>query len=72
MRSTNASGSDIQLKGYSVTSAAGALNSATWTSIDAGNMFDNNGTWTAQSATSMNLTESVTGGTLDGGTLAGK
>jgi hypothetical protein len=69
VRITNASGSDIQLKGYSVTSAAGALNSALWTSIDAGNVFDNNGTWTAQSATSLNLTESVTSGTLDGGTL---
>lgn len=67
---TNASGSSIQLKGYSITSAAGSLNPATWTSIDAGNVFDPNGTWTAQSSTSTNLTESVTGGTLDGGTLA--
>jgi hypothetical protein len=65
----NASGSGIVLKGYSVTSAAGALNSATWTSIDADNVFDPNGAWTAQSATSLNLTESVTGQTLDGGTL---
>jgi hypothetical protein len=67
---SNASGSGIQIKGYSVTSAAGSLNPATWTSIDAGNVFDPNGTWTAQSATSLNLTESVTGETLDGGTLA--
>ena len=65
----NASGSGVVIKGYSVTSAGGALNPANWTSIDAGNVFDPDGTWTAQSATSLNLTESVTGGTLDGGTL---
>jgi hypothetical protein len=45
------------------------LNPATWTSIDAGNAFDPDGTWTAQSSTSTNLAESVTAGTLDGGTL---
>jgi hypothetical protein len=60
---------NVQIKGYSVTSAAGALNPATWTSIDAGNAFDPDGTWTAQSSTSANLAESVTGGNLDGGTL---
>ncbi|HEX2476450.1 MAG TPA: LamG-like jellyroll fold domain-containing protein [Lacipirellulaceae bacterium] len=60
----------IQLKGYSIMSAAGSLNPATWTSIDADNTFDTNGTWTAQSSTSTNLRESVTGGTLDGGSLA--
>jgi hypothetical protein len=58
-----------QIKAYSVTSAAGALNPTTWTSIDADNSFDPDGTWTAQSSTSTNLAESVTGGTLDGGTL---
>jgi hypothetical protein len=66
----NQSGGNIQLKGYSITSAAGALNPSTWTSIDADNTFDPNGTWTAQSTTSTNLAESVTSGTLDGGTLA--
>jgi hypothetical protein len=59
-----------QITGYSVTSAAGALDPMTWTSIDADNTFDPDGTWTAQSSTSTNLAESVTGGTLDGGTLA--
>jgi hypothetical protein len=66
----NQSTGNIQIKGYSITSAAGALDPATWTSIDATNAFDPNGTWTAQSSTSTNLSESVTGGTLDGGTLA--
>ena len=60
----------IQLKGYSIMSAAGGLDPAMWVSIDAGNTFDPNGTWTAQSSTSTNLAESVTGGTLDGGSLA--
>jgi hypothetical protein len=60
----------VQLKGYTITSGAGSLNPATWTSIDAGNTFDPDGTWTNQSSTSFNLAESVTGGTLDGGTLA--
>jgi hypothetical protein len=60
----------LQLKGYSILSTAGSLNPATWTSIDADNTFDPNGTWTAQSSTSTNLEESVTGGTLDGGSLA--
>jgi hypothetical protein len=59
----------IQLKGYSITSAGGGLNPATWVSIDAG-AFDPDGTWTAQSSTSTNLTESVTGGNLNGGTIA--
>jgi Concanavalin A-like lectin/glucanases superfamily len=65
----NESGSNIQLKGYSVTSTGGALNPLTWTSIDADNTFDPNGLWTAQSSTAFNLSESNTGQTLDGGTL---
>jgi hypothetical protein len=65
----NQSAGNIQLKGYSIMSDAGGLNPAMWTSIDADNMFDPNGTWTAQSSTSTELAESVTGGTLDGGTL---
>jgi hypothetical protein len=66
---TNPSNSSVQLKGYTITSAAGSLDPITWTSIDADNTFDPNGTWTSQSSTSTNLAESVTGGTLDGGAL---
>jgi len=66
----NQSAGNIQLKGYSISSAAGSLNPAAWTSIDADNTFDPNGTWTPQSSTSLQIAESVTGGTLDGGSLA--
>ena len=66
----NQSGGNIQLKGYSITSAAGSLNPATWQSIDAGNVFDPNGTWTTSSLTTLEIAEANTGGTLDGGTLA--
>jgi hypothetical protein len=66
---TNPSNSSVQLKGYTITSAAGSLDPITWTSIDADNTFDPNGTWTSQSSTATNLAESVTGGTLDGGAL---
>ena len=65
----NQSGSGIQLKGYSITSA-GARKACNVDVIDAGDAFDNNGVWTTQSLTTTNITESVTGGTLDGGTLA--
>ena len=66
----NQTGSAVQIKGYSITSAAGSLNAATWVSIDATN-FDTNGNWTAQSSTRVNLTESVTSGaSLDGGPLS--
>ena len=53
----NQSGGGINVKGYSITSAGGALNPATWTSIDATNVFDPNGTWTSSSSTSMNIAE---------------
>lgn len=66
----NQSGGGINVKGYSITSAGGALNPATWTSIDATNLFDPNGTWTTSAASNTNLAESVTGGVLDGGTIA--
>jgi Concanavalin A-like lectin/glucanases superfamily len=66
----NQSGSGITLKGYTIGSAAGSLDPTAWTSIDAGNVFDNNGTWTAQSSTTLSIAESVTGGTTDGGMLA--
>jgi hypothetical protein len=67
----NQSGSAIQLKGYSISSTGGSFNPAAWTSIDAGNVFDPDGTWTAQSSTAFNLAESNTGGpSLNGGTLA--
>jgi Concanavalin A-like lectin/glucanases superfamily len=70
MSLSNQTAGNVQIKGYSITSAVGGLNPAIWTSIDAGNAFDPDGTWTSQSNTSTNLTESVTSGTLDGGTLA--
>ncbi|MEX0610926.1 MAG: LamG domain-containing protein [Pirellulales bacterium] len=66
----NQTAGNVQIKGYSVTSVAGGLNPAAWISIDDDNTFDPDSTWTAQSSTSTNLAESVTGGTLDGGTLA--
>ncbi len=66
----NQSNQPIQLKGYTINSPGGALNPPTWTSIDADNTFDPNGTWTKQTMTNLQLTESVTGGTLDGGSLA--
>jgi hypothetical protein len=65
----NQSAGSIQIKGYSIGSAAGSLNPAAWTSVDAGNTFDANGTWTSSSSTATLLAESVTGGTLDGGSL---
>jgi Concanavalin A-like lectin/glucanases superfamily len=70
MSLANQTAGNVQIKGYSVTSADGSLNPLTWTSINAGNAFDPDGTWTAQSSTSMNLAESVTGGVTDGGSLA--
>lgn len=68
---TNQSGGGINVTGYSITSAGGSLKPASWTSIDTGNTFDPNGTWTSSSTTATNIAESVTGGTLDGGTIAG-
>ena len=65
----NQTAGNIQLKGYAITSAAGSLNIAGWTSIDADNTFDPNGTWTTQSLTAANIAESNTGGVLDGGSL---
>jgi hypothetical protein len=69
MTIANQSNQAIQLKGYTIASVDGALNPATWTSIDADNTFDPNGVWTKQTMTSVQLTESVTSGTLDGGSL---
>ena len=66
---TNQSGNSLNVTGYSITSGGG-LKPASWTSIDAGNVFDPNGTWTTSSSTVSNIAESVTGGTLDGGTIA--
>ena len=56
--------SDFNLTSYSITSAGGQLNPAGWTSIDAGNMFDTDGTWTSSAVTPTNIAESVTGGSL--------
>jgi hypothetical protein len=58
------------LKGYSISSPGGALNTATWSSIDAGNAFDGDGTWTLSSLTASSIAESVTGGVTDGATLS--
>jgi hypothetical protein len=66
----NQSGGGINVKGYSITSAGGALNPAAWTSIDAGS-FDPDGTWTKTSSTNVNIAESVSSGGADGGTIAG-
>lgn len=63
--------SPFNLKNYSITSASGQLNTVGWTSIDATNTFDPDGTWTTSSLTSANIAEGVTSGTLDGGTIAG-
>jgi hypothetical protein len=62
---------NIVLKGYTIGSAGGALDPLSWSSIDTGNLFDNNGTWTTQSLTTLSIAESVTGGTTDGGTING-
>ena len=67
---TNQSTGAFNVKSYSITSAGGALNPVTWTSIDATNAFDPNGTWTASSSTSTTIAEAVTGGVLDGGTIS--
>jgi hypothetical protein len=64
-------GSPFNLKDYSITSAGGQLNTAGWMSIDTGNTFDPDGTWTTSALTSANIGEGVTGGVLDGGTIAG-
>ena len=70
VRIANQSAGNIDLKGYTISSAAGALNPSGWTSIDAGNQFDGNGVWTPTGpATNLQIAESVTSGTLDGGTL---
>jgi hypothetical protein len=63
--------SPFNLKNYSITSASGQLNTTGWTSIDTGNTFDPDGTWTTSSLTSTNIGEGVTSGVLDGGTIGG-
>jgi len=66
---TNQSGGSLNVTGYSITSGGG-LKPASWTSIDAGNVFDPDGTWTASSSTATNIAESVTSGATNGGALA--
>lgn len=63
--------SPFNLKSYSITSAGGQLNATGWQSIDTGNTFDPDGTWTTSSLTTANIAEGVTGGAPDGGTIAG-
>ncbi len=68
VRIANESAGNIDLKGYTITSAAGALNPTGWTSIDAGNVFDNDGTWTSAAPPSnAQIGESTNTG--NGGTL---
>ncbi|MBX3426588.1 MAG: LamG domain-containing protein [Pirellulales bacterium] len=71
MSLVNPASTAFNLTGYSIGSASGGLVPGSWNSVDAGNVFDNNGTWTPSSSTQTLIAESVTGGTLDGGTLAG-
>lgn len=65
----NQSGGNVQLKGYTIESAGGAIDPVQWTSIDAGNAFDPDGTWTTTSEEDVEVGEAVTGGATDGGTL---
>lgn len=67
----NPASSSFNLKSYSITSASGQLNPTGWTSIDTGNTFDPDGTWTSSSTTSTNIAEAVTSGNLDGGAING-
>jgi hypothetical protein len=64
---SNPNGSPVQLTDYRITSAAGGLDPSGFTSIDADNTFDPDGTWTAPSTTSEEIAESGTG---NGGTIA--
>jgi len=67
----NPAGSSFNLTSYSITSASGQLNPAGWTSIDTGNTFDPDGTWTSSATTTANIAEGVTSGGTDGGAVAG-
>jgi hypothetical protein len=66
MRVNNATGEQLSLLSYSVSSASGSIDDVSWTSIDATN-FDTNGVWTASSDTAMLIAEGTTG---DGGPFA--
>jgi hypothetical protein len=66
MRVNNATGEQLSLLSYSVSSASGSIDDVSWTSIDATN-FDTNGVWTASSDTPMLIAEGTTG---DGGPIA--
>jgi hypothetical protein len=55
---TNSTSGPVQISGYSITSAAGALSPSGFTSIDAANSFDPNGTWVKTSMTNQSLAES--------------
>ncbi|QDU57603.1 LamG domain-containing protein [Aeoliella mucimassa] len=62
----NDTGAQLNLLGYTITSASGSLDPISWTSIDSGS-FDPNGTWTETSSTEMSIGETGTG---DGGQIA--
>lgn len=66
----NPAGTSFNVTSYSITSANGALNPAGWTTIDTGS-FDPDGTWTASSVTTTDISEANTGGATDGGTIVG-
>ncbi|TWT76824.1 hypothetical protein Pla123a_22470 [Posidoniimonas polymericola] len=67
MTLTNLEGDSLSLAGYNISSAAGALDSAGWTSINAGGTFDPNGNWVASSTTAELIAEADGG---DGGDLS--
>lgn len=67
---SNPAGTSFNLSEYSITSANGGLDPVGWSSIDDDNTFDSDGVWTG-SQSETEITEAVTAGVLDGGTIAG-
>lgn len=63
----NQSPGQVRVVSYSIESAAGALNTGGWVSIDDDNTFDLDGVWTNTSLTAEEIAEGTTG---DGGPLA--
>jgi hypothetical protein len=69
MSIANQSNQSLTVKGYTIASTGGALNPPTWTSIDADNGFDPDGTWNKTTQTNVQLTEGTSNGTIVGGVL---
>lgn len=63
----NLDADSLSLAGYNVSSAAGSLDTAGWTSINDGGTFDPNGNWVASSTTAELIAEADGG---DGGDIA--